>query len=145
MNKEQARAIIERVEQVRQGHRLNKSDFARRLGLKPQTYNNFIGAQGSKPSAALIVGLLRAFPDVRPRWLLLGSDAETPPGKLPWGEAVPVEQAVPLTARLERCEYALDALCSMWRAGRPDPLQFGAKDMERLGDVARLHGVTEKD
>ncbi len=42
--------IIERVEYVRRRLSMNKSRFSTSIGMTPQTYNNFIGAQGSKPS-----------------------------------------------------------------------------------------------
>lgn len=73
MNPSDQQAIIARVEQVRVARHLNKSQFAARIGMKPQTYNNFIGAQGSKPNVELLVGLVKVF-DVNPLWLLLGGD-----------------------------------------------------------------------
>lgn len=63
--------IIKRVEEVRHQARLNKSAFSARLGMKPQTYNNFIGKQGSKASVALVAGVCQAF-DADANWLLLG-------------------------------------------------------------------------
>ena len=41
--------IIETVEITREQTGLNKSQFSARIGMKPQTYNNFVGSQGSKP------------------------------------------------------------------------------------------------
>lgn len=73
-------ALVRRVEELRVMHELNRSAFARRVGLSPQTLNNFLGKQGSKPSAALLVGVARAFPDVDARWLLTGEPAWPPPG-----------------------------------------------------------------
>lgn len=64
-------AVLERVEQVRIDHRLNKSRFSERIGIKPQTYNNFIGAQGSKPSVQLLMGVSDAF-GVSMDWLCFG-------------------------------------------------------------------------
>ena len=69
--KPEHREIIERVEDVRQQLRLNKSRFSETIGMKPQTYNNFIGAQGSKPNIELIAGVVREF-SVNPPWLMFG-------------------------------------------------------------------------
>ncbi len=63
--------IVERVEIIRNHTGLNKAQFAAAIGLKPQTYNNFVGAQGSKPSIDLIHGVVRQF-QVDPMWLLVG-------------------------------------------------------------------------
>lgn len=40
--------------------------------MKPQTYNNFIGSQGSKPNVELIHGIVNVF-GVNPLWLLNGT------------------------------------------------------------------------
>ena len=63
--------IIERIEYIRNYLGLNKSRFSSEIGLKPQTYNNFIGAQGSKPSVELILGIVNRF-GVNPNWILNG-------------------------------------------------------------------------
>ncbi len=63
--------IIARVENVRKELGLNKTKFSRQIGLKPQTYNNFVGSQGSKPNVALIKGVIDAF-QVDSKWLLTG-------------------------------------------------------------------------
>ena len=42
--------------------------------MKPQTYNNFIGTQGSKPNVELIFGIVNRY-GVNPMWLLNGSGA----------------------------------------------------------------------
>ena len=64
--------IIERIEYVRRYLSLNKSQFSQRIGMKPQTYNNFIGVQGSKPNIELIYGLFNVY-HVNPNWLLNGT------------------------------------------------------------------------
>ncbi len=64
--------IIDRVEEVRGRLGLNKSRFAGAIDMKPQTYNNFIGVQGSKPNIELISGLVERF-KVNPYWLLNGT------------------------------------------------------------------------
>jgi transcriptional regulator with XRE-family HTH domain len=63
--------IIQRIEYIRNYLGLNKSRFSTEIGLKPQTYNNFIGAQASKPSVELILGIVNRF-GVSPTWLLNG-------------------------------------------------------------------------
>jgi hypothetical protein len=64
--------IIERIEHLRKLLNLNKSRFSGDIGMKPQTYNNFIGAQGSKPNVELIFGIVNKF-GANPMWLLNGS------------------------------------------------------------------------
>jgi len=66
--------IIERIEYFRNYQGLNKSRFSAEIGMKPQTYNNFIGAQGSKPNIELIHGIVTRF-GVNPVWLLTGKGA----------------------------------------------------------------------
>ena len=70
--------IVERAEAFRQSLGMNKSRFAAKVGLLPQTYNNFTGAQGSKPNVSLIVGCIKLGAD--PRWLPLGEDPAIPHG-----------------------------------------------------------------
>lgn len=65
--------IIQRIEYIRNYLGLNKSRFSTEIGLKPQTYNNFIGAQASKPSVELILGIVNRF-GVNPTWLLNGGE-----------------------------------------------------------------------
>jgi transcriptional regulator with XRE-family HTH domain len=66
--------IIERIEYTRTHLGLNKSRFSAEIGMKPQTYNNFIGSQGSKPNVELIYGIVTRF-GVNPIWLFTGSGA----------------------------------------------------------------------
>jgi transcriptional regulator with XRE-family HTH domain len=66
--------IIERIEYIRTHLGLNKSRFSAEIGMKPQTYNNFIGSQGSKPNVELIYGIVTRF-GVNPIWLFTGSGA----------------------------------------------------------------------
>ena len=63
--------ILARVEQVRETLDLNKSKFCRGFDMKPQTYNNFLGKQGSKPNIPLILGVSKAY-GINPAWLLFG-------------------------------------------------------------------------
>ena len=64
--------IVERIEYVRKRLELNKSRFSQSFGMKPQTYNNFIGPQATKPNIELIYGVVDRF-NVNPDWLLTGS------------------------------------------------------------------------
>lgn len=66
--------VIERIEYLRNLLKLNKSRFSSDIGMKPQTYNNFIGAQGSKPNIELIHGIVNQYA-VNPMWLLNGTGA----------------------------------------------------------------------
>ena len=82
--------IIERIEQLRKQLGLNKSRFSSRIGMKPQTYNNFLGAQASKPNIELIYGIIQQY-NVNPMWLLKGEGTifrEGGPPKL-GGDALP--------------------------------------------------------
>ena len=63
--------IIARIEEVRKAFNLNKSQFSANIGIKPQTYNNFIGTQKSKPNIKLIYGVVKWY-RVNPHWLLYG-------------------------------------------------------------------------
>ncbi len=65
-------AIFERIEEVRRRLGLNKSRFAGAIEMSPQTYNNFIGVQGSKPNIELVSGVVERF-KVNPYWLLNGT------------------------------------------------------------------------
>jgi transcriptional regulator with XRE-family HTH domain len=64
--------IIDRIEYVRERLSMNKSRFSSAIGMKPQTYNNFIGPQGSKPNIELLLGMLNVY-HVNPYWLLNGT------------------------------------------------------------------------
>lgn len=74
--------IIERIEWVRHDLEMNKSKFSKKIGMKPQTYNNFIGSQGSKPNVELIKGIVDAY-RVCPIWLLTGEGLAFRDGKPP--------------------------------------------------------------
>src|SRR5271170_4772904 len=63
--------IVDRIEQLRAYLRLNKSQFSNAIGMKPQTYNNFIGAQSSKPNVELLHGAVAKF-GANPMWILTG-------------------------------------------------------------------------
>lgn len=74
MDKGQYAWVIERVEQVRVHLGLNKSQFCESFQMMPQTYNNFVGAQGTKPNIELLAGVVNTF-GVEPMWFL---DQSTP-------------------------------------------------------------------
>ena len=86
--------IIERIEHVRKYLNVNKSRFSSDIGMKPQTYNNFIGAQGSKPSVDLIHGVVDRY-GVNPTWLLNGNgDVFSEEAKLSYAmEGAPFQSA----------------------------------------------------
>ena len=63
--------IIERTEQLRNQLGMNKSRFSSQIGMKPQTYNNFLGTQSTKPNIELIYGIIQQY-NVNPMWLLRG-------------------------------------------------------------------------
>jgi len=63
--------VVDRIERVRKQFGLNKSRFSSSMGIKPQTYNNFIGKQASKPNLDLVIGLVSRY-NVNPEWLLKG-------------------------------------------------------------------------
>ncbi len=54
-------AIVERIEDMRCDLKLSKSKFCAAFGMKPQTYSNFIGQQGSKPNVELLMGVAEAY------------------------------------------------------------------------------------
>ena len=63
--------IIKRIEQVRGYLGLNRSKFCRAIGMSPQTYNNFIGPQGTKPNIQLLHGVVTRF-RANPMWIFTG-------------------------------------------------------------------------
>lgn len=64
--------IVGRIERLRNILRMKKSHFASAIGMKPQTYNNFIGAPGSKPNVELLHGIVTRF-GANPMWVLTGA------------------------------------------------------------------------
>ncbi len=54
-------AIIARIEDMRHDLKLSRVKFAAGFWMCPQTYNNFIGQQGSKPSMELLMGVVEAY------------------------------------------------------------------------------------
>ncbi len=50
----------------------NKSEFARLVGISPQTLNEILGARQSTPSYQTIANIARALPQLRMSWLITG-------------------------------------------------------------------------
>ena len=69
--------MIDKIETVRTHLKVNKSNFVRPFDMKPQSYNNFIGAQGSKPNIELVLGLVNHW-GVDPNWLMDQNSSPVP-------------------------------------------------------------------
>jgi len=154
--------IVQRIEYIRNYLGLNKSRFSTEIGLKPQTYNNFIGAQASKPSVDLVVGIVNRF-GVNPGWILTGSgpvfsersaereSGTVPPGMAParrasWGEQA-AESATPgglradtegeLHQKIARLENIVRSIES-----RVDSIAGSVPGLRELNEkLARLYGT----
>lgn len=113
--------IIERVERVRVSLKLNKSQFAKLVGLTPQTYNNFVGAQGSKPNVELLHGIVTQI-GVNPLWVLTGK------GAVFLGK--PAESVSPL-ARIHRFQEELAESAGL-PTGEEDPHRASLASLEPL-------------
>jgi len=133
--------IIHRAEEVRKSLRLNKAQFSARIGIKPQTYNNFVGSQGSKPNMELFDGIVRVF-NVNPMWLLSGSGEAflspftdgTPVGPEPVRHKPPLSRPHETPPSLRHDESAirslkqeLDTLLAVYRGGLLPTIQ-GARN-----------------
>jgi hypothetical protein len=99
MDKAIAQQIIGRVEELRTHLGHNKSRFSAEMGMKAQTYNNFIGAQGSKPNVELIHGCVERW-GANAHWLLTGTGPMLQNG-------LPPELRDAVEERLLACERAL--------------------------------------
>ncbi len=109
--------VVERTEEVRKMLGLNKSQFSKKIGMKPQTYNNYIGQQGSKPNIELISGIVEKF-NVNPLWLLRGEGAVTrPEGNEPQGAAT--SSLTPLQVRIAEIEESVRDLQERMPAPMP--------------------------
>ena len=69
--KKELKDIIDRIEHIRWKNHLSRTKFCEGFGMAPQTYNNFIGKQGGKPSIELILGVCDIY-NVESFWLLTG-------------------------------------------------------------------------
>ncbi len=115
--------IIERTEQLRNQLGLNKSRFSNRIGMKPQTYNNFLGTQSTKPNIELIYGIIQQF-NVNPMWLLKGEGTvfrgDGPPmggGILPAG---PVRGTPEMRESIEQSRLVLGGIQSRMEQDVPE-------------------------
>jgi len=97
--------IIVRIEQVRGYLGLNRSKFCRSIGMSPQTYNNFIGPQGTKPNIQLLHGVVTRF-GVNPMWLFTGTGNMFLPG---YGER-PALRSIATRGVAEIGSYTADAM-----------------------------------
>ena len=123
--------IIERIEYIRNYLGLNKSRFSSEIGLKPQTYNNFIGAQSSKPSVELILGIENRF-GVNPNWILNGK----PPVFQEW---TPEQErrlgaGMPLASGSGWGPHGAEPTDRPGRPGEPEDLE---RKVEQLADSVR--------
>lgn len=50
----------------------NKSQFAKAIGIKAQSIQQYINEKQSLPSAEVLTAILNAYPEVNIRWLLTG-------------------------------------------------------------------------
>lgn len=46
--------LIEQIEQIRRQKKLNKKEFAKKLGMSPQRYNNYIKQKRKLPASLLV-------------------------------------------------------------------------------------------
>lgn len=71
MNTPEEEKINARIEEVRLTTGLTATDFAKKIGVKPNTYLVTVNYSRRKPGIELLQAILRTF-KVSPRWLLLG-------------------------------------------------------------------------
>jgi len=60
-----------RVEQIRTYSGLNKAQFSAKIGISPQYYSGITGGD-REPGLSVVRGILYAFVEVNPRWLITG-------------------------------------------------------------------------
>lgn len=65
-------AMSERLNRIINYYRLSERQFSQRCGIPPTTMNSII-ARNSASKAEFIVDVLKAFPDIDPVWLLMGT------------------------------------------------------------------------
>ncbi len=135
-------AIIERIEQVRKGLEMNKSKFIAGAGFSPQTYGNFVGAQGSKPSLALVVGVAAAYAPPGERaafmdWLVHGDDDNAPAARA----VSPLDRIGVLEADVATLKDGLLTHChdmddSVGGGDTTSAMFLNPDDRPRIGDTA---------
>lgn len=140
--------IVERIERLRTALRLNKSNFARAIGLSPQTYNNFTGAQASKPSVELLHGLVTRC-GANPMWILTGagsmfmeradaaSQGNSP--RIGAGPLAVLERADPMDADLARQLESVQPLIERIEAALARVRDGHESLLQRVADVFRQY------
>lgn len=63
--------MIQRIKEIIDFYRLSGQKFAVKIGISPNTLNNYLQGK-NKISLALIEAILTAFPDVSAEWLMRG-------------------------------------------------------------------------
>ncbi len=63
--------IITRIEALRIYTGLSRSGFARQVGITPSQYHSYTAEKPSKPTVALLLGIVNRWP-VDANWLILG-------------------------------------------------------------------------
>lgn len=66
--------IADRVKYILETEGLTYGQFAERIGVAASAVSHFVNRR-NKPSLDAITGILTAFPDISPDWLLLGTGA----------------------------------------------------------------------
>jgi len=67
----EAEKINARIEEIRKTTDLNPTDFARKIGILPNTYMITVNYNRRKPCIELIQAILKSY-QVSARWLMLG-------------------------------------------------------------------------
>ncbi|MEH0156227.1 hypothetical protein V6R21_18905 [Limibacter armeniacum] len=73
MPENQEEKINERIKKILVMSGLSKSDFARSIGVTPQTLNNVIGPKQSSPNATILANIITTYSSINHIWLLTGS------------------------------------------------------------------------
>lgn len=129
---------MQRIEYIRNYLGLNKSRFSTEIGLKPQTYNNFIGAQASKPSVELVLGIVNRF-GVNPGWILNGNGAVFNERAADQEARFGAPGSVPGRARLWGDQVAEPGQPSGWEGEPEGELQKKVSRLESL-----VHSLEER-
>jgi DNA-binding XRE family transcriptional regulator len=137
--------IIARAEEVRTKLGLNKSQFSHRIGMKPQTYNNFVGSQGSRPNMELFHGIVREF-NVDPMWLLNGSGepfVSAPTGYFPVHAQSMAPRRMPARfarrdVNLGALKHELDEVLASPRAGATPMLRSGSRSNAEVAHAIQV-------
>lgn len=63
-------AIQDRIQQIMQNYGLNSGQFASKLGVQPSNISHVLSGR-NKPSLEFVTKIMKAFPDVDYRWLVM--------------------------------------------------------------------------